>query len=100
MMYTKACASITMANPTGSRPSPGRFHSFKLRQALVDALAGDEQFLDRVDRDLKVRLGLVRQLDLDDLLDAVRADHDGHADVQIVDAIFTRQVDGRRQDAL
>ena len=71
-----------------------------LRQAAVDSLAGDQQFLDRVDRDLETGLGLIVQFDLDDLLNAARADDHRHADIEVVDAVLAGEVRGAGQNAL
>jgi hypothetical protein len=48
----------------------------------------------------KFSLRLVVELDLDDPLDAAGADHDGHADIEVVDAVLAGEVRGAGQHAL
>src|SRR5205085_11260317 len=82
-------------------PEPGRWKSLlPLPQARVDALAGLQQFLHRVDRDLEIGPGLIVQRDLDDLLDAAGANHAGDADIEAVQAIFAVDISGSGQEAL
>src|SRR6185369_14141455 len=67
---------------------PGLRRGDGLFQRFVDGLAGVQQLLDGVHRDLEVALGLIVQRYLDNLLDAARTDHGRHADIKAVDTIF------------
>src|SRR3546814_19747314 len=69
-------------------------------QRWFDALARNDQFLHRIDRLLEARLGFVLQFDLDDALDAARADDDRNADVKVIDAVLAGQMRRARQQAL
>jgi hypothetical protein len=63
------------------------------RQAL-------EQLLDRIDADLEVCASLVVEVDLDDALDAARADHHRDSDIEVVDAVLAGQVGRCGKNAL
>src|SRR3546814_8661677 len=77
------------------------FRSYSsLCEARIQILASLEQFLDRVDRNLQARLVGTVEFDLDDLLDAARADLHRHAHIQAIDAIFAVDIGGAGQDAL
>src|SRR6185369_14658925 len=95
--------------PGGTPSSPPRWgeaHSKLTRtparshQTAVDLLAGDEQLLHRIDADVEVLARDVVELDLDHLLDPAGAEHAGHADIEVVDAILAGQVRRAGQHAL
>src|SRR4051794_11599 len=85
-LESRSFASSVQTKPPapGPRPSPGN----NLVQASVDLLARFEQLLHRVYADVEIVTGRIVQFDLDDLLDPARAEHAGHADVQIIHAIL------------
>src|ERR1700682_2288770 len=63
-------------------------------QIRCDLLAGIDQPLHRADR-LVARLAvLAGQLDLDNALDALRSDHDGHADIHVLHPVFAVEIGG------
>src|SRR5258708_2484269 len=65
-----------------------------------DLLAGIDQALHRADRLVEGFAVLAGQLDLDDALDALRADHDGHADIHVLHAVFAVEIGRAGQHAL
>src|SRR6202040_3398827 len=71
-----------------------------LSEIRRDLLAGLDQRFHRAHRLLEhAALGAV-ELDLDDALDALAADHHRHADIEVLDAIFAIEPGGGRQHAL
>src|SRR5690606_28027600 len=69
-------------------------------ERTVDTLAGDEQFLDRVDRGLEIGLRLVVERDLDHFFHAIGTENRRHADIEAVEAVLAVYIDSARQDAL
>src|SRR3954453_15317473 len=74
-------------------------------QSAAEQVGGD--FLARVDQALHRAYRLVeriavlaRKLDLDDALHAPGADHDGHADIHVLYAVFAVEIGGAWQHAL
>src|SRR3984957_11880173 len=71
-----------------------------LPQIRRDLLAGLDQRFHRAHRLLEhPALGAV-ELDFDDALDTLAADHHRHADIEILDAVFAVEPGGGRQHAL
>src|SRR6185437_7419752 len=66
----------------------------------IQLLAGIDQPLDRTGRLGELRLLGLRQLQFDDTLDSLFADHRGHADIEILDAVRTVDIGGAGQHAL
>src|SRR5262245_63010892 len=78
----------------------GRRRAKRFREVGRDLLAGVDQPAHRVGRLLEHRpLGAV-ELDLDDALDALRAEHDRHADIEILHAVLAVEIGGAGQHAL
>ena len=59
-----------------------------------------DQLADRGDRFVEGRLLLAIELDLDDALDAAGADHDRHADIEVLDPVLAVEPRGAGQHAL
>src|SRR5258706_5128023 len=69
-------------------------------QIRRDLLAGIDQTLHRADRLVERFAVLAGQLDFDNALDALRSDHDGHADIHVLDAVFAVEIGGAGQPPL
>src|ERR1700761_6635712 len=69
-------------------------------QVRRDLLAGVNQALDGADRLVEGLTVLAGQFDLDDALDTLSADHDGHADIHVLHIVFAVQVGGAGEHAL
>src|SRR5688572_19066964 len=78
-----SCAAVGTARSTQPAATTCRT---ELRKTAIDLLARHQQLLDRIDADLEIGLGAVVELDLDDALNALFADDDGHADIEVIDA--------------
>src|ERR1700761_1183719 len=79
----------TRAGRRASGPPP-----LAAEQVRRDLLAGIDQPLDGTDRLVEGFAVLAGQLDLDDALDALAADHDGHADIHVLHAVLAVEVGG------
>src|SRR5215510_14857545 len=70
------------------------------RASHASELDDADEIFDATERSLQHAAFLVREIDLDDALDAAGAEYDGHADVIAVDSALALEVRGARQDAL
>src|SRR3982751_4403498 len=68
------------------------WYSWIFTTGTSELLPGFDHLAHRCRRLVEHRLLVGRQLDRNDLLDAARADHDRHAQVQILEAVFAVQV--------
>src|SRR3954470_9031475 len=85
---------------TGFRSSAGIGVTLAAEKIGGDLLAGIDQALHRADRFVEGLAVLAGELDLDDALNALGADHDGDADIHVLHAVFALEVGGRGQHAL
>ena len=94
---TRGCSSRFPSRPRmGRRPAsllPWPRLGAIVMQASTSDLHGGDRFVEHR------ALGAV-ELDLDDALDALGADHRRHADIEILDAIFAVEMGGAGQHAL
>src|SRR5439155_22765422 len=95
--YTNRTA--TLKKPPPLRRGESRVKS-TTQQVGRDLLAGVDQALDRADRFVEGFAILAGQLDLDDTLDALRADDDGNADIHVLHAVFAVEIGSAGQHAL
>src|SRR5215468_10086897 len=69
--------------------SPPRSAAEQIRR---DLLAGIDQALNGADRLVEGLAVLARKIDLDDALDALGADHHGHADIHVLHAVLAVEI--------
>src|SRR6201999_4331743 len=75
-------------------------HALAAEQVGRDLLAGVDQALDGADRLVEGFAILAGKLDLDNALHALAADHDGHADIHVLHAVFAIEIGGAGHHAL
>src|SRR6478609_11380890 len=90
-IYQSSCKS------RDTDPGP---RSSAAEQVRRDLLAGVDQALDGAHRLIESLAVLACKLDLDNALDALAADHDGHADIHVLHAVFAVEIGGTGQHAL
>src|ERR1700730_3830983 len=74
--------------------------SLAAEQVRRDLLAGVDQTLDGGDRLVEGLAILAGKLDLDNALDALAADHDRHANIHVLHAVFAVEIGGAGHHAL
>ena len=94
--YLKAMLSASEVRSSRAERSEPRTLSLDRPQTLMTSTSSLTAAADFLQRGVLFR----RQLDLDDLLDAARAELDRHADEQIADAVLALQEHRARQDLL
>src|SRR6185503_5451264 len=73
---------------------------FLVAETWRNLLAGLDQALHSRRRFFEHRALAAVELDLDDALDALGADHNRHADIEVLDAVFAIEPGGAGQHAL
>src|SRR5206468_9658637 len=95
--YTNRTATLKTLPPP--RRGESRIKSTS-EQIGRDLPAGVDQTLNGPNRLVESFAVLAGQLDLDDTLDTLRADDDGHADIHVLHAVFAVEIGGAGQHAL